>query len=276
MAGETGWISTWLASHPGEFVAGGTLARCGPVNNHTLARHNPGGRMTQGAGNGAVRPLERVIGLPVVIENDGFPGQDPVAAAAVCLPVLRRELPAVNIVVAAGTRNRPVRPLESENGLRAVIKKRGFPAGGVMATIAGRRFRRCCKLAPVNVLMAGEALGRRRGIGDALDPGCRIRRAVASDAGSAAVRPRQRKRGRRVIEAPEVMPGPGRVAGAAAGGASICKRRRHPGSELVPVRVGMAGCAAAILETEFRRLPGPGIRGFSMAFLAADRGVRAI
>ena len=135
-----------------------------------------------------------------------------------------------------------------------MVERRRLPLGGIV-TIGARRHFTLGELAAMRVGVALLALQRRFGeIGfDQLRP--EVGRLVAIDAGDRAVRTNQGKLRFAVIEAGEVFPVLGGVAGFATETGSVGPQRFHAVGKLVAVRILVAGDAGNILEMINRRGP---------------------
>ncbi len=193
--------------------------------------------VTVGAGDRAVRPLEREAGSRVV-EGGGIPAARRVAGRAgrgeargdvVGIAGRLEVLPVAGVAVGAGSRvagrvavragERAVRAVEREPG-GGVIEGGALPGGRAVAALAGRRIAGggVVRLARPLVVgpMAGVAVGRGPGVA-AL---------VAVGAGDRAVRPLEREAGRGVVEA-RPLPGGRAVA--------VLTGRRKAGSDVVRI-----------------------------------------
>ncbi len=157
-------------------------------------------------------------------------------------------------------------PALQGEGRLFMVEQRGFPLGRVVALYAGSNPIGLGELASVNVGMAVLALGRRLGEVGLDELGAEVRRLVAVDAGHRLMRAREDESRPVVIEAGDVLPVLGCVAGFAANGRTIAAQRLHALGELVVVRILMAGGAGIVLKVEDRSrvIAGrtPGIRNF--------------
>lgn len=141
--------------------------------------------------------------------------------------------------------------LKGELGPPVVIKERGFPLGAVVAVGAGRD-PALGKLPAVDLFVAFLALRRRR-------PEIRVNQArflvgrlVAIHAGCGPVRSHQREGSLRMIEARQLFPGLGGMAGLAAGRHAIGPGLQHTILELPLMRIGVATGAGEFAPVIFR------------------------
>lgn len=128
-----------------------------------------------------------------------------------------------------------------------VIKCGGRPALVHMAIHALGDSILGCKLAGVRIRVAGLAFFRRSLELNVVRAG---RRFVALIAGNRAMRPDQLKFRFRMVEAFNVHPGVGAVAGFAAHRLAVGSLGRHAVLEFTLVRIGVTGRAGAVLEVE--------------------------
>jgi hypothetical protein len=155
---------------------------------------------------------------------------------------LAEELMAVATAdVFVGSRQREGRAL-------VMIEKRGLPPGGGMTAGAGGIAPGLGELTAVNVGMAFLAL--RRGLGEVHvgELHFEVRRPVAVNASHGSMRAEESEPGPVVIEARDILPVPGGMAGFAAGGCAVGAERLHALGKLAAVRVLVTGGAGKIRE----------------------------
>jgi len=150
--------------------------------------------------------------------------------------------------VAAGTADVFVRAGQGKLGALVMIEKRWPPLGSVVAIGAWGNAFGPHKLTAMNVGMA--FLAFRRGLREVhVDELCfQVRRPVAVDASHGPMGAEQRELGPVVIEACEVFPALGGMAGLAAGRSVVAAERFHAPGELAAVRILVASGAGQILE----------------------------
>lgn len=144
-------------------------------------------------------------------------------------------------------------PLQWELRALIVIERRWRPSLDDVAVPALGNSILCDKLPRVRIGMTRLASLRRSLELNFVRP---LRRLVAIAANDSTVRAHQRKFRLRMIEAPDVNPGPRVVTGFAAQRPSVRTLLRHAFLELALVRIGMASGTSAILKMEWQNLVG--------------------
>lgn len=151
-------------------------------------------------------------------------------------------------LMAGGTADVLVRPRQCESRALVMIEKRGLPLGGVVTVGAGDIAPRLGELTAMNVGMAFLALRRGPGEVHVDELHFQVRRTVAVDASHGAMCAEESEPGPVVIEARDVLPVLGGMAGFAAGGCAVAAERPHALGKLATVRVLVAGGAGRIRE----------------------------
>lgn len=125
-----------------------------------------------------------------------------------------------------------------------MIEKRGLPLSAVVALDAGSDSV-LYELFPMRVFVALLTLAGSALEIDMKKPGFQVRRLVAVDARGCLVRAKQGEVGQRMVEAAQLPPSLGRMAGFATG-LAVCDAQ-HAFAELAAMRIFVATCAAEII-----------------------------
>ncbi len=150
----------------------------------------------------------------------------------------------------AGTRHVPMLTLQSKFGPLIVVKQGRFPFGRVMAVGALRHLVReeFRELSSVDVLVTVLAFFRRLLEIDIDQLGFQVGRFVTVNTSHRAVRPRQWKRSRTVVELIQFAPRFGRVACLATHRLAVLSELRHSLLELPVMDVFVAARTGEIVE----------------------------
>lgn len=150
--------------------------------------------------------------------------------------------------MAAGTADILVRARQRKRRALVVIEKRRLPLGGVVTVGAGGIAPGLGELTAMNVEMAVLAL--RRGLGEVHvdELHFQIRRPVAVDATYGTMGAEKSEPGPVVVEACDVLPVLGGMAGFAAGGCAVGTARLHTLGKLATMRVVVTRGARKFLE----------------------------
>lgn len=169
--------------------------------------------------------------------------------------------------VTVGAADIAMNSVQGEFGPLVMVEERGFPFQAVVAfhTMSDSGFG---KLLPVRTLVAVFTDGGRSFEIHIDEPGFEVGRFVAIDAGGGAMGSQQRKRRLGMIEARQLLPRPGGVAGFASRGGATGPGLQHPLLELALMRVGVAtGAREALPVVDHTGLPLK-LRGFLVAVTA--------
>jgi len=174
--------------------------------------------------------------------------------------------------VAGGAADVFVRAGQGKWGALVVVKKRRLPLGGIVAIGAGGDALGSGELTAMNVQMAFFAL--RRSLGEVHVDKLRfqVRRLVAVNASHGTMGAEESELGPVVIEAREVGPALGGMAGFAAGRSAVAAERFHTLGELALVRVLVTGGAREVLEVINRSGPVAGRFGSGLSFRGHGSG----
>jgi len=151
-------------------------------------------------------------------------------------------------LVAVGTAHILVRACQRKLGSLVMIKERGLPLGDAVAVGTGCDSFGLGELTAVNILMAVFAFRRSLGEINVEELGFKVGRFVAIDTRDRTMRTEQSELGAVVIEAREVFPILGGVAGFATDGRTVSAESLHALGELPVVRIFVAGRAGKLLE----------------------------
>lgn len=177
--------------------------------------------------------------------------------------------------VTISTLNVLVCATQGESGSLFVIEKGGLPFRAVVAVGAGGSVALGDELLSVDVLVAVLTL-HRGGLEVHIDqPGFKVWRFVAVDAGRGPMCSEQGKLGLGMIESGELLPRLGVVASLAPGGSLICAELRHALVELAFMRIVVTTGAVEAFPVIDNRWFGLELGGFLMAFGAGYGDVAA-